>query len=335
MPRNPLNLFFSVSFALVLVACVGQLQVKDVDVPSLNQGIVFGKLDLTEDGKAQPWKSFFAGVEAKLLISQPGSRKAMTYSIGGDGSFYWGLEPGDYTILGFDILNGGIRSGHIGATFTVSEEAKSVYIGNLKVLMEKGIYAVGIEDDYSVAAELFKNRFPKAQNPVKNLALLDEEPGFSRSVRDVCAVEWGINCTDKNFKGVGFIRIDGVTPLAPEASASAFPEIDSLLPTLEWNPSSMDDVSYDLIIYEAASYSRHGMDIQYMPGNLVVYKEDIKEAKFDLKNPLQPTSKYYWSVRLRRNDIVSTWSKFSYFQTVIIYTGSGRNQWFTFATPSE
>lgn len=328
MLSTPFKVIFSFSLALCLVSCA-PFQIKDVQAPIPGRGIVFGRLELVVDGKPLQWKSLGEkmGSEARILIFPSGSTKVMTYIVKGDGSFYWTLEPGDYTILGFELLKAGrVRGGRIGATFTVSERTKSIYIGNLKVVMEKGRYVVLIEDGYSAAVESFKNRFPKAQEPVKSVALSEGKTGSYRSMRYVCAEDWGIKCT-KSYQGV--------TPLTPDLSSSAFPEIDSLLPTFEWEPSSQDDVSYDLVVYEAVSYSRTPMHIEHMPGRLVAYEEDINEAKFSLKKPLQPKSKYFWSVRLRRNDVVSNWSQFSYFKFYIVAWTSGSGQWFTFATPSK
>jgi len=334
MERTPVMLFLIVSFGLFVVGCVAQThtQIKDVEEVGQDQSTVIGRLDLVEDGKPQRFSMWKEGI---LLILKSGSTKAISYNLRGDGSFFLALEPGDYNILGFETFYKGVRGGRIGATFTVSEGAESVYIGKLKVLMEKGMYSVGIEDDYSAAAEAFKSRFPKARQPDISLAILKTKLGAYQRVSYVCADEWGLDCTKKQAQGVGFIRIDGVTPLNPEVSVSAFQEVDTLLPTFDWRPSSRVDLSYDLVIYEAASYTRQGMTKNYLPGNLIVYEEEIQEATFSLKNPLTPDNKYYWSVRLRRNDVVSTWSKFSYFQTLIIYTGSGSNQWFSFATSSK
>ncbi len=318
MTRTTFKLLLSVSLALFLVACAAQLQIKDVEVPSPEQGIIFGRIDVMEDGKPKkPWGT-------RIFILPPGGRKAMTYSISGDGSFYWGLEPGDYTILGFELTSawdGGVRSWRIVAKFTVSEGTKSVYIGNLKLVIIKGMIEVSIEDNYLAAVESFKNRFPEAQEPDKSLALPEEKLGTYRRAIYICSDVW-YNCTK---------RYRGVTPLNPEVNSST----DSLLPTFEWKPSSMDDVSYDLVVYEAASYPYNPFRTNYMRGRLVAYEEDIKEAKFHLKSPLQANSKYFWSVRLRLNDVVSYWSTFSHFEFYIFAWTSGSGEWFSFTTPSE
>jgi len=327
------KLLFVMTMILLFSGCAQQSQVHDVAISRPEQCIVFGKLELMKEGKIVPWSSFWSGREGRIIFLPPNSNKAQVYKVAKDGFFYWDLEPGDYFILSFEISEGGDFSrGDLRIPFSVSEERKNIYIGNLKVLMQGGWYYVGIDDDYSAALESFKNKFPYAQEPVKILASLQQKEGTYKKIKYICTDDWGIECKNKPY-GVGFIRFEGVKPINPEVSIGISTDINTLNPTFEWSPSSLDNVTYDLIIYEAASYSRSGLDNQYVPGRLFLYEENIKDISYKITKTLQPKTKYFWSVRLRLNDDVSTWSKYSFFQTIILVTGGGSSNWFTFDTP--
>jgi hypothetical protein len=51
--------------------------------------------------------------------------------------------------------------------------------------------------------------------------------------------------------------------------------------------------------------------------------------------PIIPDKKYYWSVRLRRDGVVSNWSRYSYFAFYVVGWSSGYGQWFSFSTPDK
>lgn len=264
----------------------------------------------------------------RLLVLSPGSVEAVTYKLAKDGSFNWGLMPGDYAIVGY-VLNKGTetRSGRIWARFTVPQNVKSLYIGDLKLLMEKGLYRVGIKDDQVAAIERYRNRFLEAHDlPQKGLMEPEMTVGSYDRMNYICAEGWGIECTSSNR---------GVTPSNPETVTKGFSVVDSLTPTLEWKPSAKEDVSYDLVIYEAISYSISGIDTQYMPGGVVVYEEGLKVPKWQPDTPFKPNQKYYWSVRLRRDGVVSNWSTSSHFAFYLVAWSSGYGQLFSFTTPAK
>jgi hypothetical protein len=295
-----------------------------------------------------------------VLLLPPGRKIAKAYRFGEDDFFCWGLEPGEYLILGFLLGGDGghFLYGRIGTKFNIGRDVESVYIGNLKVEVKSRAYRVGIEDEYSTAVESFKNRFPKAQQLVKSLMTPEEAIGDYEGVcytgsfqglfwsvtsltayhqdtvssywspRYGCSDEWGVKCSK---------RYGGVTPLSPKITDEGFLKIKTLKPKFQWKPSSRKDVTYDLILYDAAPFSRSGLetDFDYVPGRVIVYVENIREPAFRLKNPLQPGNKYYWSVRLRRNQVVTKWSRFAYFNTVMIATAFGYGQWFNFETPPK
>ncbi len=47
-------------------------------------------------------------------------------------------------------------------------------------------------------------------------------------------------------------------------------------------------------------------------GKEVYYREGLTEPEHTLEVPLQPNREYYWSVRVRRGEEVSEWSRFDY-----------------------
>ena len=178
----------------------------------------------------------------------------------------------------------------------------------------------------------YKTKFPNQPGQIAtNLIQLPDRIGNYTHIAGQCSERWGVDCGE-NFKGV--------TPLSPEVSTQTlipgkqpFPEIDSLTPRFSWKPAGKQGVSYDLIIYEAATYSYTGTDDGIMQGRMVLYEEGIKSPSFQLKMPLKEKTKYYWSVRLREGNVISPWSTYSHFGFYVFYMTSGYGQWFTFSTP--
>lgn len=326
------------AISFLFSGCATPMQIHDVEQLNPDQIITFGKLELVKDGKVQPWSSssFWKGItEGRLIILPPDGNKAIVYKIDKDGYFYWGLAPGEYLILGFDISSGyETTGGDLRIGFTVNSEIQNNYIGNLIVEMGNHMYKPGIYDDFTKAVEIFNSKFPNAPQPVKNLAQLPEDLGTCEKTIFACNDVWGVDCSNSAY-GVGFRRFEGITPIYPEVSLGQWLLINTLQPSFEWQPSSRNDVSYDLVIYEAASYSTLGIDTHYVPGRLLIFQENLKEPRYSLDHPLQPKSKYYWSVRLRQSNNVSTWSKYTYFQTILLVTKGAGSQWFRFETPEK
>jgi len=112
----------------------------------------------------------------------------------------------------------------------------------------------------------------------------------------------------------------------------AFASVDSLRPALTWQPSSESDVTYDVAIWKAVEY-RRGLLSGYVRGDLVVYAEDLKDPRFDVSPALEAKTRYFWSVRLRRGQRVTTWSTANRFAFLIVLATSGRGEFFAFQTP--
>ncbi len=315
--------------ALLLSACVPTQTVKEVETPVTGQAIVFGSVEVTEDGEKKTWEMKWSGTEEfRLLLLAPGSDTAMIHKLGKAGDFNWSLAPGEYTIVGYELAMGAnVRSGRLWSRFQVPEGARGVYLGKLLLLMEKGRYLFGVRDEYEFAAADFRERYPDiAEAPLKAELKMEGAIGSYKGRKYICAKGWGIECTKK---------FSGIEPLQPEMEAGDFKRVESLTPRFEWKPSSDPEVSYDLLIHEVVRYSRSGLDTQRLAGRVALYVEDIREPSLQLNEPLTPGREYYWSVRLRRGEIVSTWSTYSRFAFYLVAWSSGYGQWFGFATPDN
>ena len=74
---------------------------------------------------------------------------------------------------------------------------------------------------------------------------------------------------------------------------------------------------------------------QYTEGRLVAYAKGLAQPSWQPEQPLEPDQRYFWSVRLRRGEDVSSWSTYSYFNFFLIGFSSGHGQWFRFITPAK
>lgn len=148
--------------------------------------------------------------------------------------------------------------------------------------------------------------------------------GSYKRVVEICARAWEIEC-DRTYQGVA--------ALLPEGTNEGSETTAGLTPQFEWKPSKMLGISYDVAIYESESLNLLGTIKER--GKLAAYAEGLREAKFQLDKPLEPGKKYLWSVRLRQDETVSTWTTTSYFAFFIIGSARGSGQWYGFTTPDR
>ena len=67
-------------------------------------------------------------------MSTADSTEAITYRLDDDGMFYWALEPGDYSLLGYYWEKDQVRrSGYFGAGFSVPETGGDTYLGSIEL----------------------------------------------------------------------------------------------------------------------------------------------------------------------------------------------------------
>ena len=108
--------------------------------------------------------------------------------------------------------------------------------------------------------------------------------------------------------GCSAAAVRGLRPEYPEVPAfrlAAFIEVDSLQPTLRWEgfprPQDRDadkeglldrirNVTYDLKIWRAENET---------PGEVVYTRQALPEPWHRLEQPLEPSTKYFWTIRAR------------------------------------
>jgi len=313
--------------ALLLWGCAASPTIKDVEQVAADSSIVFGSIEVYEDGKQQEWGSRFFGYDHFYLIILPsGTNEAITYKLDKEGKFFWTLPTGEYLLLGYiwdtDI---GQRTGRIGTTFQSPDAGTSTYIGSIVFRGNIVFLIPGFEDKFDEIAALHDERFPdRSAADVKQLMEVPKPIGNFQGFRGSCNEDWEISCTE---------RFDGVTPISPDVTTSGFPVVNNLTPEFRWEGSPKSEVSYDLVLYEAASYAIGGALMpSYTRGRVVAYVEDLSEPRWQPETPLKPDTRYIWSVRLREAQTVSEWSTQSHSTFLLVYASFGHGQWFQFKT---
>ena len=326
-----ISVFLAACMTLLTACAVPPYHVQTAEKAEPSQTIVMGRLSVMHDGKETKWGHF---QPSRILIARLGSRNAVVHEqTRADGMFFWALEPGDYQLVGVTYAKRcgwadtpSSRMLRIWGHFKVPQEMNSIYIGTLKVVVIDGAYVPRIENEYTLARKAFRSKYPGRHDPTSGLIELEKSVGTYAHVKYACSPGWGIECTKKYH---------GITLVEPKVEPDAFPMVNSLTPTFTWQASSMGDVSYDILIYEAMTYKYVGILTEYIPGRIVAYQQDLTQAEYRHPTPLEAGQNYYWSLRLRRGDVVSNWSRLAYFKFMIFAAKSGQTAWFGFSTPAE
>jgi hypothetical protein len=135
---------------------------------------------------------------------------------------------------------------------------------------------------------------------------------------------------------IGCTSFKGLKPIYPEVGNPNFPKaVESLRPTFQWEPYKEPNVAYDFVIYEGIKWQDFVKGTKRAVGREVYYREALKKPKHQIEEPLKPDTEYYWSVRIRRGQTVSSWSLYDY--TLFLGTGyySATSYPFIFKTPKE
>ena len=304
--------------------------------------VVFGKISVIGRNGPITWKGFscretltFDCPDVFRVYVFPGNvGEPFNHMLNDDGSFYWVLKPGTYTIGGFKFEDwsaghkASYITGRIAGKFVVPPDKPSVYLGTTNVFLGGGRYGAEVKDEFDSARRGLKDqRAAPDGESYKSLVVLEQIPA-GKKVVGICSGIWGIKCTEE---------IKGVHALSPEVQRDNFAIASSRAPLLSWKPSSDREITYDIIVFEALPLDRVGWNTRYIQGPIVEYARGIKTVQYKLKNKLKAATKYFWSVRLRKNDTVSSWSSISYkyfaFLLVAAAWGSGSGVYFNFSTP--
>jgi len=255
-----------------------------------------------------------------------------------DGWFAWTLDPGEYVLSDLWCTIGWRAERHmppVKAHFKVAAHTASIYIGHFSFNYANDRFEpISWEMNEAEATAEFGRRYPGAAAPIAQEPVRDLGPGNFRTIGSICASEWGLEC-GRNWQGIEPVepvkRIEpGVPGVEQRPYGGGFATLDTLVPTFKWEPATAGGMTYDVAVWEAVTYHHLGpLGEAYAVGRVVVYAENIDSPQFGILDPLKPKTKYFWSVRLRKGDRVSTWSRRGL--RVPFYSSSG--QWFGFETP--
>lgn len=128
-----------------------------------------------------------------------------------------------------------------------------------------------------------------------------------------------------------------IKPVYPEVGnpKSNPDKVESLQPVLEWEPSKYTEASFDLIVLEVLKDESFWEGTKRSIGDTVYYKEDLKGTSHKIEVELKPDTEYYWSVRIRRGDEVSDWSRYNYEVFLLLSYTKISNSLFRFKTPNN
>ena len=171
--------------ALLLTSCVSLghiVRLYDIETVPGQEALVFGRVKVVENGESLNWSSSFfrtSSFSIHILPEAGPEPVSYFYYVKEDGSFYWPLSAGGYTITDFKWAEyrkyDESAQRVIFARFVVPEENPLIYIGTLTIHAEAGRYTMGIEDEYDQALKRLKQRFPEIRGPVtKRLMQLKE-----------------------------------------------------------------------------------------------------------------------------------------------------------------
>lgn len=322
--RNAIPLFLL--SALAWGGCASAPRMQGVEDLEPGTSLAFGSARVVVDGKVQEFGSVWTRNDFFLLILPEESDQAITAPLREDGFFYWPLDPGRYTILGYAWFKGSARrTGPVYGYFVVPEDGGDVYIGDLEFAGPEHGLEFGLGDAYDEARTAYEARFPQREGrSVAGLLKPEERVGQYSRISGPCAERWEIECSD---------RYAGVTPTGPASSTSGFPVVATTRPEFRWEGCGLSGARYDVAVYRAAAYNIGSVKDLFTRGHLAAYVEDLATPYWTPEIPLDPDTRYFWSVRMRDGDTVSAWSTQGHSTFLLFYSSWSFGNWFEFRTP--
>ena len=295
---------------------------------------IFGHLLARRNGEAQKlgtltWSGY--AFDCVAFVLSESDNRALALQFDEAGWMAWSLDPGDYIFsdLHCDWQNNRYTV-PIGMRFK-AEAGTTAYIGDLGFNYANSRFEdVAWSANETDAVAEFVRRYPGAASLTRQTLTGVREPGKYLSITSVCAPGWKVACTTK---------LQGVEPVEPSAGRGlgglSFTKVAELAPTLKWKAVEDLEVTYDVVVREAVGFPVGvlGLDTEFVPGRVVAYAENLAGSEFRAPAPLEPNTRYFWSVRLRRGDHVSSWSAGGHFTFLLVAWSSSSGRWFGFKTP--
>ncbi len=125
--------------------------------------------------------------------------------------------------------------------------------------------------------------------------------------------------------------LKAVAPGPPHGNVG--PEVESLQPTLRWEPSQRKGVTYDLVVARIDKKTSFWKGTERSVGGEVYRREGLTAPEHRLEIPLEPDREYLWAVRERVGDTVGAWSSYSFFDFYVVAWRSGSDMAYRFRTP--
>lgn len=256
-----------------------------------------------------------------LIVVPPRGSKPLVYSFKQGGSFTWALPAGEYVIVGLDR---GTNGKSISDVIRVPSHGSAIYVGELTFDVSDDGIRVWLDDNFDEAASLFNKTFPERAGTLsRQLIGSYGNPGTWENIVPICSSEWGVSCS---------LARQGLIPVLPTKTRGPNFLIMEPLPRFEWTPSKLQDVTYDIALFNAVMW--HGKPYR---GRMIAYQQGIEQSSWQLNSGLEPGRAYFWSVRLRKGNAISTWSThtasystgFLGMNTTVAY-----GEWFRFDLPA-
>jgi hypothetical protein len=181
--------YLSIILILFLTGCAtNPIDLSKAKTVLQEEAVVFGRVNIIHKNEPTVWGKLSSPGGFYIFVLPGGSSEAFSHMLREDGTFYWHLRPGDYTIaeLTWERERKGFLSsgwekvtGRIFANFKVAEGGSLNYIGTLTIVFEeKGYrYFMRVEDDFDQASKVFSSKFPNIKREaVKNLMQLEKGP---------------------------------------------------------------------------------------------------------------------------------------------------------------
>jgi hypothetical protein len=289
--------------------------------------VVSGRLELYEDGTPTQM-GLFASVNAAAFLAAPtGSDRGQLLDVDTNGTVNWKLPPGEYDLVALRLVHrNGSSLVQLKGHLTVSADQPVTEIGLIRA--ERGSYGsrVRLIDSANTSTPDARNEAALPQRP---LQLLRDSIGSYARVVDVCAPRWWLQCT-QSFNGV-----EAVSPKVDFTLSGPQPtRLDTLQPRFRWRTALTAGAAYDLVVWRGISYKPGALAATtYASGPVAFYAENLQQAEFAEVPPLQPKSHYFWSVRMRQADTVSTWTTTGHDTFLLVAWSRSSGHLFEFETP--